>query len=297
MSEPPDTPRPDTPRLITLAGDQDAQPAFTPATPASTRESVRPPTIDPGEEVGGRYRLGEEIARGGMGVVYAARDLVLDRDIGLKTLRQSPPAGSPLARRFREEARITGQLQHPGIPPVHDLGALADGRPFLAMKLIKGRTLADLLGERPGPSHDRARFVAVFEQICQAVGYAHAHRVIHRDLKPANIMVGAFGEVQVMDWGLAKVLTAGTAAADPEETSTGTLVRSVRDSDGSFTQAGSVLGTPAFMPPEQAAGLVGKVDRRSDVFGLGGGIGRHPHRPGAVRGRLRRVGADAFGPG
>jgi tetratricopeptide (TPR) repeat protein len=268
MSEPPDTPRPDTPRLITLAGDQDAQPAFTPATPASTRESVRPPTIDPGEEVGGRYRLGEEIARGGMGVVYAARDLVLDRDIGLKTLRQSPPAGSPLARRFREEARITGQLQHPGIPPVHDLGALADGRPFLAMKLIKGRTLADLLGERPGPSHDRARFVAVFEQICQAVGYAHAHRVIHRDLKPANVMVGAFGEVQVMDWGLAKVLTEGRSAGPGPEEAPGTEIRSPRDA-GEVTQAGAVVGTPAFMPREQAIGAVDQVDERSDVFGLG----------------------------
>jgi tetratricopeptide (TPR) repeat protein len=203
-----------------------------------------------------------------MGVVYAARDLVLDRDIGLKTLRQSPPSGSPLARRFREEARITGQLQHPGIPPVHDLGALADGRPFLAMKLIKGRTLADLLGERPGPSHDRARFVAVFEQICQAVGYAHAHQVIHRDLKPANVMVGAFGEVQVMDWGLAKVLTEGRSAGPGPEEAPGTEIRSVRDA-GEVTQAGAVVGTPAFMPREQAIGAVDRVDARSDVFGLG----------------------------
>ena len=152
MSEPPDDPRPDTPRLATLAGNQDAQPTLAPSTPASTRESVHPPTIDPGEEVGGRYRLGEEIARGGMGVVYAARDLVLDRDIGLKTLRQSPPSGSPLARRFREEARITGQLQHPGIVPVHEVGRLDDGRPFFTMKLVKGRTLAEELAERSGPA-------------------------------------------------------------------------------------------------------------------------------------------------
>ena len=193
-------------------------------------------------ETVGRYAIVGEIARGGMGVVYAARDLVLDRDIGLKTLRQSPPSGSPLARRFREEARITGQLQHPGIPPVHDLGALADGRPFLAMKLIKGRTLADLLGERPGPSHDRARFVAVFEQICQAVGYAHAHQVIHRDLKPANVMVGAFGEVQVMDWGLAKVLTEGRSAGPGPEEAPGTEIRSVRDA-GEVTQAGAVVAS------------------------------------------------------
>ena len=99
-------------------------------------------------------------------------------------------------------------MQHPAIPPVHDLGTLPDGRPFLAMKLIKGQTLDELLKARPDPSADRGRFVAVFEQVCQAVAYAHAHDVIHRDLKPANVMVGAFGEVQVMDWGLAKVLGA-----------------------------------------------------------------------------------------
>jgi tetratricopeptide (TPR) repeat protein len=113
--------------------------------------------------------------------------------------------------------------------------------------------------------------VAVFEQVCQAVAYAHAHGVLHRDLKPANVMVGAFGEVQLMDWGLAKVLGPRPSdPADPQATRGGTQVVSLRDSDGSFTQAGSVLGTPAYMPPEQAVGAVGKVDQRSDVFGLGG---------------------------
>ena len=151
--------------------------------------------------------------------------------------------------------------------------ALPDARPFLAMKLIKGQTLEHLLLARPEPSAERGRFVAVFEQVCQAMAYAHAHGVLHRDLKPANVMVGAFGEVQVMDWGLAKVLASQERErpeADPDQTSGGTKVVSLRDSDGSFTQAGSVLGTPAFMPPEQAVGAVGKVDQRSDVFGLGG---------------------------
>src|SRR5262249_5839098 len=117
----------------------------------------------------------------------------------------------------------------------------------------------------------RGRFMATFEAVCQALAYAHAHGVIHRDLKPANVMVGSFGEVQVMDWGLAKVL--GTQPAEvsaEEETAAGTLVVSLRDSGGAFTQAGRVLGTPAFMPREQAVGAIGKVDRRSDVFGLGG---------------------------
>jgi tetratricopeptide (TPR) repeat protein len=166
-------------------------------------------------------------------------------------------------------------LQHPAIPPVHDYGALPDGRPFLAMKLIKGRTLEELLRQRADSAAERGRFLAVFEQVCQAVAYAHAHTVIHRDLKPGNVMVGSFGEVQVMDWGLAKVLTEkavpGAADTDPAETVAGTIIHGsdADGSDASFTQAGSILGTLAYMPPEQAAGEIGKVDQRSDVFGLG----------------------------
>jgi serine/threonine protein kinase len=220
-----------------------------------------------------RYLLGEEIARGGMGVVYRATDSVLGREVAVKVLEKHA-SDSGMARRFTDEARITGQLQHPNIPAVHDLGVLPDGRPFLAMKLIKGENFEDLLNRRAEPAEDRGRFVTAFEQVCQAVAYAHAHDVIHRDLKPGNVMVGAFGEVQVMDWGLAKVLRAGSVsdgqpAADPKETTAPTAVLSLRDSDGLLTQAGSVLGTPAFMPPEQAAGAVGTIDRRSDVFGLG----------------------------
>jgi tetratricopeptide (TPR) repeat protein len=219
-----------------------------------------------------RYVLGEEIARGGMGVIYRANDTALSREVAVKVLHDKYGPDSGVARRFADEARITAQLQHPAIPPVHDLGTLPDGRPFLAMKFIKGHTLNELLAARPDPSAERSRFVAVFEQVCQAVAYAHAHGVLHRDLKPANVMVGAFGEVQLMDWGLAKVLASRDLPLlelDPEATLAGTQVISLRDSDGSFTQAGSVLGTPSFMPPEQAVGAVSKVDQRSDVFGLG----------------------------
>jgi tetratricopeptide (TPR) repeat protein/serine/threonine protein kinase len=219
------------------------------------------------------YELLGEVGRGGMGMVYRARDRSLDRDVAVKLLQDRYPAGSPAARRFTGEARITAQLQHPGIPAVHQVGTLPDGRPFLAMKLIRGRTLDDLLKERPAPSADRGRFLAVFEQVCQAVGYAHAHKVIHRDLKPSNVMVGAFGEVQVMDWGLAKVLAGGghqlpEPRGDPDAT-LGTEVRSARGADLE-TQAGSLLGTPAYMAPEQASGAVDRIDARSDVFGLGG---------------------------
>jgi tetratricopeptide (TPR) repeat protein len=229
-----------------------------------------PPTD--GSNPSTRYLLGEEIARGGMGVVYRATDTVLSREVAVKVLHEKYAPDSGTARRFADEARITGQLQHPNIPAVHDLGVLPDGRPFLAMKLIKGETLEDLLKRRAAPAEDCGRFVAVFEQVCQAVAYAHAHDVIHRDLKPANVMVGTFGEVQIMDWGLAKVLASAERPRrgdDPEETTAPTAVFSLREGDDLFTQAGSVLGTPAFMPPEQAAGAVDVIDRRSDVFGLG----------------------------
>ena len=152
------------------------------------------------------YEILGELGRGGMGVVYRATDCVLGRQVVVKVLQEKYAADSGTARRFADEARITGQLQHPNIPAVHDLGVLPDGRPFLAMRLIKGDTLEDLLKRRADAAEGRGRFVAAFEQVCQAVAYAHAHDVIHRDLKPANVMVGPFGEVQVMDWGLAKVL-------------------------------------------------------------------------------------------
>ena len=136
-----------------------------------------------------RYLLGEEIARGGMGIVYRATDTVLGREVAVKVLQEKYAPDSGTARRFADEARITGQLQHPNVPAVHDLGALPDGRPFLAMKLIKGETLEDLLKRRADPVEGRGRFVAAFEQVCQAVAYAHAHDVLLRDLKPANVMV------------------------------------------------------------------------------------------------------------
>jgi tetratricopeptide (TPR) repeat protein/tRNA A-37 threonylcarbamoyl transferase component Bud32 len=230
------------------------------------------------------YELIDEIGHGGMGVVYRARDTTLDRDVAVKLLSDHYPADSPAAHRFLCEARITGQLQHPGIPAVHQVGTLADGRPFLAMKLIKGSTLESILKHPPDPAADRGRLLAIFETVCQAVGYAHAHRVIHRDLKPANVMVGAFGEVQVMDWGLAKVLgeekpaTAEALAAEPTRATAEALAAELTQAwtqvgptpeAGSHTQAGSLIGTPAFMPPEQAVGQIERVNERSDVFGLG----------------------------
>jgi serine/threonine protein kinase len=207
------------------------------------------------------YRISAEIARGGMGRVYAGHDLRLDREVAIKTLLPGVRTD-----RFVTEARITARLPHPGIPPVHELGTLADGTPYLAMKLIRGRTLAELLKERPSPLHELPRFLQIFEQVALAVGFAHAQGVIHRDLKPLNVMVGTFGEVQVMDWGLAKTLRAHVAEASGKESQT-PPDSFLLPSTGPITQAGSVLGTPGYMAPEQARGE--DIDARADVFALG----------------------------
>ncbi|HXD89335.1 MAG TPA: protein kinase [Urbifossiella sp.] len=237
--------------------------------------SFCPPTLDPAEVRSGfgkvqagppGYELECEVGRGGMGIIYRARDTNLNRDVAIKLLHSRYAPTGFAARRFLDEARITGQLQHPGIPPVHQLGTASDGRPFIAMKLIKGETLDELLA---AGCLSRGEQIAVFEQVCQAVAYAHSRGVIHRDLKPQNVMVGAFAEVQVMDWGLAKFRAA--PGPDAGEPSTASNFHDPREEEDEClrTQAGSFLGTPAYMPPEQAIGAIDQIDERSDVFGLG----------------------------
>ncbi len=163
---------------------------------------------------GTRYRIDGEIARGGMGSVLKGRDPDLGRDVALKVLREDFRDNPDMVRRFVEEAQIGGQLQHPGIVPIYEMGVFGDRRPFFAMKLVKGDTLAKLLDDRKIPSEGLPRFLGIFESIAQTVAYSHARGVIHRDLKPSNVMVGSFGEVQVMDWGLAKVLPRGGVVDD-----------------------------------------------------------------------------------
>jgi serine/threonine-protein kinase len=211
----------------------------------------------------GRYEVFEEIAQGGMGVVLRARDPELNRDLAVKVLRPGLRDCPEAVRRFVEEAQITAQLPHPGVVPVHDIGRDEQGLPFLVMKLVRGRTLEELLA---GPRDEQARWLGVFEQVCQAVAFAHSRRVIHRDLKPSNVMVGRFGEVQVMDWGLAKVLTTASRGSQPPEISEVQTVRQLEA--GAYTQG--ALGTPSYMAPEQAGGEWERVDERADVFGLGG---------------------------
>jgi serine/threonine-protein kinase len=209
-----------------------------------------------------------------MGAVLKGRDPDLNRDVALKVLCDDYRDDADMVRRFVEEAQIGGQLQHPGIVPIYELGTLADLRPFFAMKLVKGHTLAQLLEARKGPDDDRPRFLSIFEAVCQTMAYAHARGVIHRDLKPSNVMVGSFGEVQVMDWGLAKVLPRGGVAddekagqAERQETVIATA-RSGSDGPG-LSRPGSAMGTPAYMAPEQARGEGDRVDERADVFALG----------------------------
>ena len=142
-----------------------------------------------------RYRVAGEIARGGVGRVFKGRDHEIGRDVAIKVLLERHAANSAMVRRFLEEAQIEGQLEHPGVVPVHEVGYLNDNRPFFTMKLVKGETLSVLLRNRKAPREDRRRFLAIFEKVLETMAYAHSNGVIHRDLKPSNIMVGAFGEI------------------------------------------------------------------------------------------------------
>jgi len=203
-----------------------------------------------------RYELGDLLGEGGMALVHGARDAQLERTVAIKQLRPEL-AGSGTARgRFFDEAQIMAGLDHPGAVPVYEAGRLADGQLFYAMKKVRGRTLRELLAERPREEilshHTMTHFVDVFHRVCQTVAAAHGQDVIHRDLKPENVMVDELGGIYVMDWGLAK-----------------RLPRLGEESDSQRTRMGAIMGTPAYMSPEQAAGQAQSSDCQSDVFSLG----------------------------
>ncbi len=214
-----------------------------------------------------RYEIGEVIGEGGMGVVHRARDRALGRDVAWKVLAPHAHGASAL-RRMEREARILARLEHPGIVPIHDVGTLPDGRVWYAMKLVRGDRLDDHargldgLGER----------LRLFARLCEPVAFAHARGVVHRDLKPANVMVGAFGEVLVMDWGVAKVIGAEEEdddGHDDDDDGDGAGRPAAGPRPESVTQPGSVLGTPGYMAPEQERGDMLAVDARADVAALG----------------------------
>jgi serine/threonine-protein kinase len=191
----------------------------------------------------GDYELLEELGRGGMGVVYKARQISLDREVAVKMILRGRLASPGDRERFRSEAEAAARLDHPGIVPVYDVGEV-DGRPYFSMKYIQGRMLSELLAERPLPPHDAARILSA---VSRAIHFAHQKGVLHRDLKPSNILIDEEGQPHVTDFGLAKRI---------EDTA-------------SLTKSGAVLGTPSYMAPEQAAGDRGEVSAASDVYSLG----------------------------
>jgi len=204
---------------------------------------------------GTRYRLVGRLGAGGMGAVYLVEDPELERRVALKLL-DTPDACGDLARRLLREARVLARLEHPGIVPVHDVGTLGDGRIYYTMKYVAGVRL-----DRLDAGMGLAERLRLFLRIVEAVSFAHSHGILHRDLKPANVMVGHFGEVLVLDWGLAK-LTGASAAAESRASP-------AAFPDPSRTGHGAVLGTPGYMPPEQASGASESVDVRADVYALG----------------------------
>ena len=226
------------------------------------------------------YVLLDKLGAGGMGGVFRVEHTALGRQVALKVIGIVDSSGEFSARLLRE-ARIIAQLEHPGIVPVHDVGTLPDGRVFYTMKLVQGRQLDQQRDEMGGVT-ERLR---TFQKICDAVSFAHAHNVLHRDLKPQNIMVGPFGEVLVMDWGLAKLLDADI----PAQLNT---PQPPPRSDSTDTAHGVVLGTPGYMAPEQERGEIEAVGPRADVYSLGAVLmfllansGRTPKALSAIAGK------------
>lgn len=220
-----------------------------------------------------RYLVGDEIGHGGMGVVYEAWDTQLQRRIAIKILRKEERAKPDSLPRFFREARIASRLHHPGILSVHDFAVAPDGQAFIVMGLLHGATLAEALSTVVDRAAELPRFFNIFVKVCQAIAFAHAKGIIHRDLKPSNIMIGDYGEVTILDWGLAKVIGEATppAVASPNPGAGGPNPVSGGQLDHCpwETVAGAVFGTLAYLAPEQARGQVDQIDQRSDIFALG----------------------------
>lgn len=272
------------PLCLLRQGLVDASAATSTGHPGSNLETneLSEATLTP--ELAGRYTTLEGSGQGGMGKVYLVRDAQLGREVALKELIPRGAAGSPegdqeervALARFTREARVTAQLQHPAITPVYELGRRVDGSYYYTMKYVRGRTLAAALKDAR-TLEDRLRLLPHYVALCHAIGFAHSRGVIHRDIKPSNVMVGDFGETVVVDWGLAKIKgivekPAAQVSAEDEtramEASEGTPSDRVQG-DGLQTMHGTALGTPAYMPPEQAQGLIGSLDQRSDIYSLG----------------------------
>ncbi len=225
-----------------------------------------------------RYELQGELSRGGMGAILKVTDRALRRSLAMKVVldRGAPqgaatptPVDPGALARFLDEAQVTGQLEHPGVVPVHELGVDADGRAYFTMRLVRGRDLETIFGlvHAQAEGWNRTRALGVLQKVCETMAFAHDRGVIHRDLKPPNVMIGEYGEVYVMDWGLAKLL--GEQAARPDVEAVAPDAAEYGAKDAYATLQGDILGTPAYMPPEQARGDIEALDRRSDVYSVG----------------------------
>ena len=225
---------------------------------------------------GKKYKVITTINRGGMGVILQTRDLRIRRTVAMKVMKTSTQFSRENVLRFIDEAQLTGQLEHPNIVPVYELGIDEQGETFYTMKFVKGITLDDVLrGIRNGnqrmiDKYPLGTLLTIFQKMCDGVAYAHSKGVVHRDLKPENIMIGAFGEVLVMDWGLAKNITGGRRDVRPEQDEESARARrKLDDLRGFETMNGLIVGTPPYISPEQARGELEKVDARADIWVLG----------------------------
>ncbi len=216
-----------------------------------------------------RYIIGQELGSGSVGQVIEARDQHLGRQVAIKILHDGEGLSRDGIARFVAEAQITAQLEHPSVVPVHEIGIMPGGMPYFSMKLVKGRSLGDVINHlRIGDREFRRAYnylarLRLFQRICQGMAYAHAKGVVHRDLKPGNIFIGEFGEVQIMDWGLAKTVKSPLPDFDEDPVAT------VRQASGMNTMGGAIAGTPAYMSPEQARGDYIHIGPQSDVYALG----------------------------
>jgi serine/threonine protein kinase len=245
------------------------------------------------------YAIGSTVAEGGVGAIHQATDLNIRRTVAVKVLRDDKTLSREDVLRFVQEAQITGQLEHPNIVPVYELGQKEDQSPYYAMKLIHGITLEDVLeninkGDQAIiEKYSLAMLLTIFEKICDAVAFAHSRGIVHRDLKPGNVMVGEYGEVLVLDWGMAKIMGQESPRKTLSEPSSSAAIEGVRVRDSNLTiGCGYILGTPSYMAPEQAANQ--PIDPRTDIYALGGILYailalRPPHEEGEVYEMLQNI--------